>query len=80
MRRLKVSFNEVYWRGLGQHLPYLEQMVEKTPLNDWDIFEKEQFIQALRQHALGIGDVRSGSRIGRLLAAIAWFNGCDTNV
>jgi asparagine synthase (glutamine-hydrolysing) len=75
-RRLKVSFNEVYWRGLGQHLPYLEQMVAETSLNDWGIFDKDRLIQAMRQHAIGIGDVRSGSRIGRLLAAIAWFNLC----
>lgn len=73
-RRLKVSFNEVYWTGLSQNLPHLEQMVEESRMNDLGIFDKRQLIQAMRQHALGIGDVRSGSQISRLLAAIAWFD------
>jgi hypothetical protein len=54
-------------------------MVAETSLNDWGIFDKDRLIQAMRQHAIGIGDVRNGSRIGRLLAAIAWFNLCYTN-
>jgi asparagine synthase (glutamine-hydrolysing) len=73
-RRLKRSFNEVYWRGLAQNLPHLEDMVRQSRIDELEIFDKSQLIQVMRQHAIGVGDVRSGSRIGSSLAAIAWFD------
>ncbi len=73
-RRLKVSFDEVYWKGLGQNLPDLEEMVYQSQIDELGIFDKSQLIQVMRQHAIGIGDVRSGSRISSSLALIAWFD------
>lgn len=51
-----MSFNEVYWTELAQNLPDLEDMVKRSPINDLGIFDKQQSIQAMRQHAIGIGD------------------------
>ena len=73
-RRYKRSFNEAYWKGLAKNLPYLEEMVNQSAINDLDIFDKSQLIEVMRQHAIGIGDVRSGSRISSSLALIAWFD------
>ncbi len=73
-RRFKVSFDEVYWTGLSRNLPHLEEMVNQSRIHDLGIFDKQQLIQVMRQHALGIGDVRSGSRISSSLALIAWFD------
>ncbi|MBH8566117.1 hypothetical protein I8748_28835 [Nostoc sp. CENA67] len=73
-RQFKGNFNEVYWQGLAKNLPNLEEMVNQSRIDELGIFDKQQLIQAMRQHAIGIGDVRSGSRISSSLAAIAWFD------
>ena len=73
-RRFKGNFNQVYWKGLAQNLPHLEEMVNQSQIDKLGIFDKQQLIQVMRQHATGIGDVRSGSRISSSLAAIAWFD------
>ncbi len=73
-RRFKRNFNEVYWKGLRQNLPDLEEMVRQSSIDELGIFDKSQLIQVMRQHAIGIGDVRSGSRISSSLALIAWFD------
>ncbi|MBD2344398.1 asparagine synthase-related protein [Anabaena subtropica] len=73
-RRFKGNFNEVYWQGLAKNLSHLEAMVVQSQIDELGIFDKQQLIQAMRQHAIGIGDVRSGSRISSSLAAIAWFD------
>ncbi len=73
-RRFKVSFDEVYWTGLSRNLPHLEEMVNQSQIQDLGIFDKQQLIQVMRQHAIGVGDVRSGIPIARLLALIAWFD------
>jgi len=73
-RRFKINFNEVYWQGLSQNLTHLENMVEQSKIDELGIFDKQQLIRAMRQLAYGIGDFKSGDRISRSLAAIAWFN------
>ncbi|MGK7947720.1 MAG: asparagine synthase-related protein [Xenococcaceae cyanobacterium] len=73
-RRFKRNFNEVYWKGLAQNLPNLEEMVRQSPIDELGIFNKSQLIRVMQQHAIGIGDVRSGSRISSSLALIAWFD------
>ena len=73
-RRLKVSFDEVYWKGLSRNLPHLEEMIDRSQINDLGIFDKQQLIKVMRQHAIGVGNVRSGIPIVRMLALIAWFD------
>jgi asparagine synthase (glutamine-hydrolysing) len=73
-RRFKASFNDVYWTGLSRNLLHLEEMVERSQIDELGIFDKRQLIQAMRQHANGIGDVRSGNSINISLALIAWFD------
>ncbi|MGB5772561.1 MAG: asparagine synthase-related protein, partial [Crocosphaera sp.] len=73
-RRFKGHFNEVYWNGLAQNLPALEEMVHQSGIDKLEIFDKQQLILVLQQHAIGIGDLRNGSRICRSLALIAWFD------
>ncbi len=73
-RRFKGNFNDVYWQGLSQNLIHLENMVEQSKIDKLGIFDKQQLIRAMRQHANGIGDIKSGSRISISLAAIAWFD------
>jgi asparagine synthase (glutamine-hydrolysing) len=73
-RRFKANFNAVYWQGLSRRLTQLETMVQESAIEDLGIFDKTRLIEVLRQHSLGIGDVRSGSRISSSLAVIAWFD------
>ena len=73
-RRFKANFNAVYWQGLSRRLTQLETMVEESAIEDLGIFDKTRLIEVLRQHSLGIGDVKSGSRISSSLAVIAWFD------
>ena len=73
-RQFKRNFNEVYWKGLEQNLPDLEEMVHQSSIDELGIFDKSQLIQVMGQHAIGIGNVRSGSRISSSLALIAWFD------
>ncbi|MEM9271822.1 MAG: asparagine synthase-related protein [Cyanobacteria bacterium P01_F01_bin.143] len=73
-RKFKRNFNEVYWKGLAKNLPYLEDMVRRSSIDELGIFDKSQLIQVMRQHAIGIGDIRSGSKISSSLSLIAWFD------
>jgi asparagine synthase (glutamine-hydrolysing) len=73
-RKYKANFNEVYWQGLSQNLPYLEAMVYQSDISQLGIFNQAKLIEVMRQHAIGIGDVKSGSFICKSLALIAWFD------
>lgn len=73
-RKYKISFDEVYWTGLSKNLSHLEEMIERSQIHDLGIFDKQQLIEAMHQHAIGVGDVRSGIPIVRLLSLIAWFD------
>lgn len=73
-RRLKRSFNGIYWRGLAENLKPLESMVLQSKLGDLGLFDKSCLLEAMRQHALGIGDAMAGGRINSSLALIAWFD------
>ncbi|ELS04341.1 asparagine synthase (glutamine-hydrolyzing) [Xenococcus sp. PCC 7305] len=73
-RKYKRNFNEVYWKGLSRNLSYLEEMVHQSAIDELGIFDKSRLIEVMREHAIGIGDVRSGSRISSSLALIAWFD------
>lgn len=78
-RRFKANFNAVYWQGLSRRLTQLETMVQESAIADLGIFDKTRLIEVLRQHSLGIGDVKSGSRISSSLAVIAWFDQLQQN-
>jgi asparagine synthase (glutamine-hydrolysing) len=73
-RRFQPSFNDVYWTGLSRNLPQLEDMILSSQIDQLGIFDKQQLIQVMRQHAIGIGDARIGGRINASLAMIAWFD------
>ncbi len=49
-------------------------MVSQSPIDELSIFDKSQLIQAIGQHAIGIGDIKNGSRISSSLSLIAWFD------
>lgn len=72
-RRFQSSFNEVYWKGLSQNLPYLEKMVRHSQIDEFNIFDKQQLLEIMRQYAVGIGDAKIGVRINSSLALIFWF-------
>jgi asparagine synthase (glutamine-hydrolysing) len=73
-RRWKRSFNEVYSAGLLHHLSRLEAMVRGSRIGELDIFDRERLVQAMRQHAFGIGSVLAGGRLHSALALIAWVD------
>ena len=73
-RRVKQGFNDVYWGGLARSLPKLEEMVRGSHIRDLGLFDEGSLIRAMRQHAVGIGDVMAGDRINSSLALIAWYD------
>ena len=70
-RRYKGNFNEVYWKGFNQNLPILEELAKNSPSQN--IFDRAQLIEVMREHAIGVGDIPSGSRISSSLAVMAWL-------
>ena len=80
-RRVKQGFNDVYWGGLARSLPKLEEMVRGARIRDLGLFDEGSLIRAMRQHAVGIGEViMAGSRINSSLALIAWYDRIDGNL
>ena len=73
-RRRKRGFNDVFWCGLNRYLPALEEMVRQSSLADLELFDTDRLITAMRQHALGIGEVMAGGRINSSLALVAWYD------
>jgi asparagine synthase (glutamine-hydrolysing) len=75
-RKYKANFNEPYWKGLNQNLDGLKQLVRQSPFSQGDsnspIFNSEILIDCLEKHAVGIGDISSGSHLCRALALMAW--------
>ncbi|NEO77981.1 asparagine synthase-related protein [Moorena sp. SIO4G3] len=73
-RRDKATFNDIYWLGLSKHLPCLEFMVRNSPSQELGIFDAQQLIHAMRQAAVGIGNMEAIYHINTTLALIAWFD------
>jgi asparagine synthase (glutamine-hydrolysing) len=73
-RYVKRSFNAVYWTGLVRHLPHLEAMVRGSRIHELGLLDARLLIEAMRQHAVGIGTAMAGGRINSTLALIAWFD------
>jgi len=75
-RKYKANFNQPYWQGLNQNLDGLKQLVRRSPLaqkeSPQSIFNGAVFIDCLEKHAVGIGDIASGSHLCRALALMAW--------
>jgi asparagine synthase (glutamine-hydrolysing) len=72
-RREKRGFNDVYWRGLAGSMPQLERLVRTSALPELGVLDAEQLVQAMRQAALGVGDLTACERIDKTLALVAWF-------
>jgi asparagine synthase (glutamine-hydrolysing) len=77
-RKYKANFNEPYWKGLNQNLDALKQLVRRSPFSDiefnYPIFNATILIDCLEKHAVGIGDIGSGSHLCRALALMAWYD------
>ncbi len=73
-RREKRGFNDVYGSGLARSLRFLEHMVHTSPVLQLGILDPRQLVPAMRQAALGVGDIRDCERLDKTLALIAWYN------
>jgi asparagine synthase (glutamine-hydrolysing) len=73
-RRVKRGFNAAYWTGLARHLPHLEAMVHGSRIHELGLLDARRLIEAMHQHAVGIGTAMAGGRINVTLALIAWFD------
>jgi asparagine synthase (glutamine-hydrolysing) len=72
-RREKRGFNDVYWRGLARNLTRLEGMARASGLCDLGLLDAAKLVEAMRQAALGVGDLNACERIDKTLALVAWF-------
>lgn len=72
VRRTKRGFDDIYGLGLARNLSSLEELVRESSLIRSGLLEPEPLLAAMRQAALGIGDVRACERIDKTLALIAW--------
>jgi asparagine synthase (glutamine-hydrolysing) len=74
-RRRKGHFNEVYFLGLARNLPTLQAMVQETPLDELDVFDKDTLLECLNLAALGVGGEVAGlDRLNLTLSAIRWLS------
>lgn len=73
-RRGKRGFDGVYGLGLARSLPHLERMIQQSSIRELGLFEMDHLLPALRQAALGVGDVNACERLDKTLALVAWFD------
>lgn len=69
-------FNEPYFRGIAQHLPVLEGLVQRvTARHDLDWLNPAALLECLRMSALGIGNRRIQlDRINLTLSYLKWLD------
>lgn len=72
-RTWKGHFNEVYYLGLAKNAQYLEEMIEKSSVEELGIFHKAQLIQAIEEASLGIANVRQLLHLNNALCLIRWL-------
>jgi len=77
-RRIKAFFNDIMWRGLAEHLPQLEEMVRSSRISELGFLDADRLIEAVRQHAVGIGNLMVGGRIHSTMSLIHWFDRLQT--
>ncbi|MFN5513384.1 MAG: asparagine synthase-related protein [Cyanobacteriota bacterium] len=71
-RKYKANFNEPYWRGLNQNLPALARLADQfSHVYGGALFDPAILKDCLNQHAVGIGDIASGSHLARELSLLA---------
>jgi asparagine synthase (glutamine-hydrolysing) len=73
-RRLKGHFNEVYFLGLARNLPAVERMIDRAPIEDLGLLDKDILVRCLHQAALGVtSGVRALDRLNLTLALLRWL-------
>jgi asparagine synthase (glutamine-hydrolysing) len=74
-RRDKGHFNEIYFAGLARHLPTLETLVRRAPVDDVGCVDKDVLVECLRQAALGVDPSGYGvSQLEITLSLLAWLS------
>jgi asparagine synthase (glutamine-hydrolysing) len=72
-RRDKRGFDDIYGLGLVRNLARLEHLVQNSALRQCGVLEVDPLIRAMRDAAMGIGDIRARERMDKTLALVAWF-------
>src|SRR5262249_9753111 len=68
-------FDEPDFRGLGRHLPTLEALVRRAPVDDVGFLDRDALIDCLRQSALGVGNARIQlDRVNLTLSLLRWLS------
>ena len=74
-RRGKGHFNEIYYAGLARHLPTLETLIRRAPVEDLGWVDKGVLVECLRQAALGVDPSGFGvSQLEITLSLLAWLS------
>ena len=73
-RRWKRPFNGVYTRGFHRNLGLLQNMVRRSSIHEFDLFEQSQLLGALQQLASGVGNVAASGRMNSTLGLIRWYD------
>jgi asparagine synthase (glutamine-hydrolysing) len=77
-RRRKGHFNEVYYLGLSRHLPALEALIRRAPVDDLGLLDRDVLLACLRRAALGIAHSSGGlTRLDLTLALLLWLSKQD---
>ncbi len=77
-RQYKANFNEPYWKGLNANLEDLKALIRRSPFLELQgtlppLFTADRLEHCLEKHAVGIGDIGSGSHLCRTLSLMAWW-------
>jgi asparagine synthase (glutamine-hydrolysing) len=73
-RRRKGYFNEIYYLGLARNLQSLKEMIQRAPIDDLGMLDKDTLTQYLHPAALGGAHVRSLHRLNLTLSLIKWLS------
>jgi asparagine synthase (glutamine-hydrolysing) len=73
-RLWKRHFNDPYRLGLTRRLGAVEAMVQRSSIDELDIFDRGSLLDAIRCVAAGLGDMSGGFHINNAVSLIAWHD------
>jgi asparagine synthase (glutamine-hydrolysing) len=73
-RRGKTHYNSVYYAGLSRNLPYLENMVRASRVDELGLFDKDCLLNCLNQAALCISSKHGVICLDNTLSIVKWLS------
>ncbi len=73
-RRSKTHYNSVYYAGLARNLPYLENLIRDSKVDELGLFDKDALLGCLNQAALCISSPGGAVCLDNTLSIVQWLS------